>query len=153
MNKSFIRRAAIVVTAVSLASVPLFAKTPNRNKGEYYNDDSDGDRFERPCDNFNGTPGRMSGMGFFGMGGPGAQQTMGTVSTVNKETGLITVTDVDGKEVQIHVSPVTRFAETRPQDPTKAKIDSIVKGDWIMVTTFNTNTKILEAASLFVEHE
>lgn len=144
MNKTFMKRTAIVITAISLAALPVFAKTGNRGN---WSRDFDDRRGGMPCDGFG------AGMGFGRFGGQDTKQTMGVVSSVNKDNGMITVTDVDGKDTQIHINPATRIIEDNTRRPELAEIGSIKKDDWVMVSTFNTDTKTSEAAFIFIRNK
>jgi len=145
MNKAIIRRAAVILTAVSLSAVPVFAKS---NKNNMPGPNSENRYDDMPCN-----PGRGMGMGMGRFSEADSKQTMGTVSSVNKDTGMITVTDVDGKDTQIHVSPITRLMEEKNARPVEADFSDIEKGSWVMVAAFNTDTKILEAAHIFIANK
>ncbi len=178
MNKTMIRRITVIAAAAAITAVPVFAQSwgrydNNRMPGRMYSN-------EAPCmDGWGQGPQgqaphmmqqgpRHMGMGMGMPGGRNDKMTIGTVSSVNQKSGTITVTNADGKDVTVHVSPVTRiliddgsvpdrrtpaFRDQRNTDtPEKQNtIENIQSGSFIMVGAFDTDTKTIEAARIFVK--
>lgn len=86
-------------------------------------------------------------------GGIGKASLLGTVSAVDEAKAIITVSDIDGVEHKVHVNEFTRActmdAATRvsTQNP-KVDIKDFKKGDKVAVSSFETETKTLEARSI-----
>jgi len=88
---------------------------------------------------------------------------MGQVKSVDEKNGLVKVTNVDGKDVEVKVVPFTKIRltptncprlpiptqatdkndknEQLPPPPAPSTISDIKKGDWVAITTYNTETK------------
>jgi len=92
-------------------------------------------------------------------------KTMGFVASIDKDT--IVITDADGKDVQIHINPLTRIIklplEKQPGEkqnepdkrqnieaPDFGSIADITKGSWILVTSFDTGTTEIEASCIVI---
>lgn len=94
---------------------------------------------------------------------------IGKVKKVDAATGKIFVTNSDGKDVEVIVSPFTKiFVETTDQDfrrmPKKQlkelnggsakasvkanKLSDIRTGSWVFISTYKTDTKSLNAAAV-----
>ena len=148
MNKSLAKR-IIVVTVIAFAAIPLFAKPANRDR------DRDRD-FQGQCSNFYDMPGRNEG---YHMGMQRAEK-MGYVAAVDKDT--VVITDADGKNVQIHINPLTKIIKQSPnalqyperridrEVPEFGSIEDITKGSWILVTSFDTGTTEIEARCIVI---
>ncbi len=96
---------------------------------------------------------------------------LGTVSTVNAETKILTVKDADGKETQVHVSPLTRIGSLPTEEERKAAAEAkksgekkipaqntlalsdVKSGDFVVVKKIDTETKTLEAARIIIARE
>ncbi|MBQ0039461.1 MAG: hypothetical protein KBS64_03425 [Treponema sp.] len=118
---------------------------------------------------------------FRGPHGPGPmpfnfaeKQIMGTISNVNPDTGIIVLTDADGKSKKIHVNPLTNITVIEPRKaPPKDKkadkkdkkndmpppfffnkigIDRLKAGHWVTVNKFNTDTETIEAMNINVHN-
>lgn len=102
---------------------------------------------------------------------------IGKVKKVDTAAGKIFVTNSDGKDVEVIVSPFTKiFVETTDQDfrrmpkkqlkklnreseskvtsavPAKAdKLSDIQNGSWVMISTYKTDTKALIAAAVIAK--
>lgn len=85
--------------------------------------------------------------------GIGRISIMGTVSAIDESKSILTVSDIDGVEHKVHISEFTRACtldaatRTTALNP-KADIKDFKKGDKVAVSTFDTETKTLEARSI-----
>jgi hypothetical protein len=153
MNKSLSKR-IIVVTVIAFAAIPMFAKPVTRDR------DRDRD-FRGQCGYFYDMPGLNEDhpMGMM------RAKTMGFVASIDKDT--IVITDADGKDVQIHINPLTRIiklplekqlGEKRNEPDERQNIEAsdigtitdITKGSWILVTSFDTGTAEIEARCIII---
>ncbi|MGI5059360.1 hypothetical protein [Treponema pectinovorum] len=102
---------------------------------------------------------------------------IGKIKSINLSTSQIVVTNSDGKDVTVEVSPFTfinfnddfkmkkqpranfNFQETKkendervlPSQPKKIELSELAKGDWVMISTFNTETKTLSAFQIVAQ--
>jgi hypothetical protein len=154
MNKSLLKRLAIV-TLVVFATLPLFAKQPaDKNM---HGDKDMPEQYDNSDNMHSQENGRPMGMEMMKV------RTMGVVTSVDKD--IITITDADGKNIQIHVNPFTRIIKQplemqqgskeipdekqngKPEgkQPDMASIQDITQDSWILVSSFDTGTTVIEA--------
>ncbi len=87
-------------------------------------------------------------------------EKMGYVASVDKDT--VVITDADGKNVQIHINPLTKIIKRLPdalqyperrinrEAPEFGSTADITKGSWILVTSFDTGTTEIEASCIVI---
>jgi hypothetical protein len=129
------KRVLAVIAAAALMTVPMFAKGMDRDR----NGCGDDNRCEKT-----------------GRGGMMRINVMGTVSSVTKDT--IVITNSDGKDIEIHLNPFTKVMKAeidedscRPENrPEIIKIEDVRKGDWVGISSFDTGTSVLEARMIVV---
>ena len=112
-----------------------------------------------------------------GFGGVENADLLGTITSVNTESKILTVKDADGKETQVHVNPFTRLKERkRPADSDRLpaqknkkadrtqnnfpkpendelELADLKAGDWVAVKKMKAETKTIEAARIIVAKE
>jgi len=84
---------------------------------------------------------------------------IGKVKSINTNTGIITIINADSKEESFAVTPFTLIMiqddSQRPEPLDKREerkpstIADLYKGDWVLITTFDTNTKTQVAEKIF----
>ncbi len=92
------------------------------------------------------------------------EKIIGTVKSVNTGSNQITVTNTDGKDVTVAVTPFTKICiqgeRKAPKDdekpsskelpPPKSSITDLTKGDWVIVSPAKTDTKTPVAGVIFI---
>lgn len=96
---------------------------------------------------------------------------VGKVKTANTKTNVLTITNLDGKDVSLTLTPFTmihiineeppKAPEDKPADnreeltplPARAGIQDLSKGDWVLISTLNTDTKTKTAARVLVQKQ
>jgi hypothetical protein len=148
MNKSLAKH-IIVITVIAFAAIPLFAKPAVRDRVR----DRD---VQGQCSNFYDMTGRNEGY----HRGMRRAAKMGYVASADK--GSVVITDADGKNVQIHINPLTKIIKQSPdalqcperrinrEAPDFGSIEDITKGSWILVTSFDTGTTEIEARCIVI---
>ncbi len=154
MKKTLVKRLALVALVLGLASTSVFAKNTGRQ---------------------NNFPGQMWGMqgknfhqnkGFPEMGmkvkkNSGAMsqpELLGTISSVDEKSGIITLKDIDGKEKKVHVNPFTALRQkndgkTSEKGKKSLEISELKAGDYLAVKKMKTETETIEAAKILVVRE
>ncbi|MBQ0051235.1 MAG: hypothetical protein KBT11_04120 [Treponema sp.] len=108
--------------------------------------------------------------GGFNCGPMMAEQNVviGKVKKVDVKNGKLVLQNADGKDVEVSVSPFTKiFVETtdqefnrlprgkrdekKPVEPKQKKLSDINNGSWVLVSTFKSETKTLNAAAVFAK--
>ena len=74
---------------------------------------------------------------------------IGKISFVEEKTGTLKITDTDGKETSVIISPFTKIRVDDAND--EKTISDIKKGDWILYSLFNTETEKKIAARIYVK--
>lgn len=92
----------------------------------------------------------------------------GKVKSVNTGTNILTITNLDGKDISVTVTPFTmiHIANAEPPKEPEAKddekltppperpgIQSLSRGDWVIVSTLNTETKAKAAARIIAQKQ
>lgn len=83
------------------------------------------------------------------MDGP---KIMGVVSSVDEKNSSLKIKNADGKDVVIHINPLTVVFQAAKDEkfPVKnATIAEIQKGTWVCVQKYNTETTAVEAKNIF----
>lgn len=157
MKLNKIRTAAVVAAMAVATTVGAFAQKPE-GKG---------------CPRPDFRPGHHVPFNF------GEKQIMGTISSVNADAQIITITDADGKSRKIHINPLTNIGTLNPPKnlPPKDKmpekkadkkdkmrqlpppffferleIENLKAGQWVTVQKFNTDTETAEAMNITVHN-
>ena len=169
MKRTLIKTFAVSAMIVTITSSAVFAKSYNHGKASrhhfeefYESQEHSGPRgMGNPVMEHPGMPPMMgfhSELGFLGV------DLLGTVSSVSADKKTITVKDVDGKEITVHVNPFTRMHElpSPEKNPDKDRKDrfnfevsfsDLKTGDYVAITKMKTETKVIEAAKIIVAKE
>lgn len=115
-------------------------------------------RPEDPAQNRQALGFRGHGFGQRGEDNLNDEIIIGKVKSINTSNSQITVTNTDGKDVTLEVNPFTRIVFREdfgprqnadfPLPPVKGELKDLLKGDWVMISTFKTETKTLSAAKI-----
>ena len=74
---------------------------------------------------------------------------LGKITSVDEKNDVIKISDADGKETEVTVTPFTKI---RINDEKAEKtVSDIKKGDWILYSLFNTETEKKIAARIYVK--
>ena len=101
----------------------------------------------------------------------------GVVKGINEKAGTVTVINADGKDETVCVNPFTRInflpsvppafekndagdlkdskdsKEKRMKGPSFLKLSDIAKGDWVLISTYKTETKLPVASKVTVKKD
>lgn len=92
----------------------------------------------------------------------------GKVKSVNASANILTITNLDGKDISVTVTPFTmiHIANAEPPKAPEAKdgekltppperpdIQSLSRGDWVIVSTLNTESKAKAAARIIAQKQ
>lgn len=76
-------------------------------------------------------------------------ELLGKITSVDEKNEVIKISDADGKETEVTVTPFTKI---RINDEKAEKtVSDIKKGDWILYSLFNTETEKKIAARIYVK--
>ncbi len=170
MTKSF-RTAAVVTMVAALATSSIAAQSADSSDKSTQEIAGNDARMNMPfmAHNFHG----------HNMMHDGKNVVIGQISSVDKNKGVLKVKNSDGKDVEIHVSPFARVMicdpDARPSEmPPQSNsandrrgfqrgmnrpgresysLADLKKGSWVMVGTYETSTKVLEASVIRAEQK
>lgn len=92
------------------------------------------------------------------------EKIIGTVKSINTNANQVTITNTDGKDVTVAITPFTKICiqgeKKAPKDgekpsskelpPPESSISDLAKGDWVIVSPAKTDTKTTVAGVIFV---
>lgn len=76
---------------------------------------------------------------------------MGQITAIDEKTGLLKISDADGKEITITVTPFTKIRINNEKE--EKSVSDIKKNDWIVYSLFNTETEKKIASRIFVKNK
>ncbi|MGN0729329.1 hypothetical protein [Treponema sp.] len=84
---------------------------------------------------------------------------IGTVKSVDSKSMSIVLTDMDGKDLKIFVSPFTRILDCpkgrkpsdKPEPSMNFSLDDVGKNSWVIVSLFNTKSETPVARKIVLD--
>lgn len=178
MKKTVFTSVAVAALVFGIGSSQAFAKSKENFRMNPFGHPM-GNFSERDFSPCNQNMPEMNGHRFDGIGFGGVENAdlLGTITSVNTESKILTVKDADGKETQVHVNPFTRLKERkRPADNDRLpaqknkkadqtqnnfpnpendelELADLKAGDWVAVKKMKAETKTIEAARIIVAKE
>ncbi len=150
--KTNTKRFAVILLVCMLASVSVFAKGKSEKGHGDFVPENCGPEESFGSENCRAEKGRAPEMrhpdSCLEMRPAFSVNLLGKVVSVDEKSGIIVIKDIDGNDVKVHLSDFTKIAKTESNRKT---ISDIKVGCSVAVQKFNTNTKIIEAAIVFVK--